>query len=79
MAKSKIITGLKEAVRHAREMNRLPIECCECGIKQDEWYDWAGGSFANIYERRGKPYCDSHLMDTPEKRAYERWFVDPNS
>jgi hypothetical protein len=76
MPRSKIIKGLKEAVRHAR---KPPLQCCECGIKEGEWSNWAGGGYPQFYERRGKTYCDEHLLDTADKRAYERWYVDPNS
>lgn len=38
--------------------------CCECGVETPE-----------IWERRGKLYCIRHFLDTPEKRAYEQWFV----
>ncbi len=33
----------------------------------------------SAYERRGKVYCQNCVCNTAEKRAYENWFVRPNS
>jgi len=44
--------------------------CEECG-KRVPSYD--------AYERRGVVYCERCAWNTAEKRAYEKWFVDPHS
>ena len=31
------------------------------------------------FERRGLVYCEAHVLNTAEKRAYERECVDPKS
>lgn len=45
---------------------RQALRCSECGAECPDYECW---------ERRGKLYCIRHLLDTPEKRAYEQWFV----
>lgn len=50
----------------------IPIaSCCECGLEEK------GADF--LFQRQGKVYCATHLLDTSAKRAYEKWFVDPQS
>jgi hypothetical protein len=41
--------------------------CCECKIERPDYM---------IYERRGQLYCPRCMLNTAEKRAFERWFVD---
>jgi hypothetical protein len=45
--------------------------CSECG--RLEFETWA------LKERKGQLYCERCLLNTPEKLAYEKWFVEPHS
>jgi hypothetical protein len=40
--------------------------CVECGKVIPDY---------EAYERQAKVYCGEHLLNTAQKRAYERWFV----
>lgn len=42
------------------------LRCVDCGRKA-------------VFERRGQFFCEEHLLSTPDRLAYERWFVEPNS
>lgn len=44
--------------------------CQECGRNVPSY---------DAYERRGVIYCSECAWNTAEKRAYEKWFVDPKS
>ena len=46
------------------------FHCSECGARCPDW---------EAYERRGMIYCAHCLLNTADKRAYEKWFVEPNS
>lgn len=45
-------------------------ECSECG---KVWPDW------DLYKRQGRLFGRCCLLKKAERRAYEKWFVDPNS
>lgn len=59
-----LVDDWKQAVKQA-------VRCCECGRTETETW--------GLKERRGKIYCERHLLNTPEKRAYEEQHVDPHS
>lgn len=40
--------------------------CSDCGVERPDY---------SIFERRGQLFCENCLLDTADKRAYERWFV----
>lgn len=44
--------------------------CGDCGLPVKAYM---------AFERRDKIYCAECVGNTAEKRAYERWFVDPQS
>lgn len=46
------------------------VKCEGCGAMVPDW---------DAYERQGKVYGRCCLMKTAERRAYEAWFVEPNS
>ena len=60
MAKSKIITGLKEAVRHARAQNGHPLDTCKCGDYRRDHKDGHGPCVFN--HTRGGPHGDSQCL-----------------
>lgn len=47
MAKSKIIEGLKDAVRHARAQNGKPYDVCKCGDYRHGHKDGYGACMFN--------------------------------
>jgi hypothetical protein len=44
--------------------------CSDCGVERPSY---------DIYERRGQLFCGPCTERTAERRAYERWFVEPRS
>ena len=57
MARSKVIEGLKDAVRHARAENGNPHDVCKCGDYRRDHKDGYGPCVFNAYE--GGPHGDS--------------------
>jgi DNA-directed RNA polymerase subunit RPC12/RpoP len=41
-------------------------KCSDCGAQRPDY---------SIFERRNNLYCNNCLLNTAEKRAYERWHV----